>query len=123
MMQNNQIKDSINRTLSLLPVEGLNASDLLVQAKGGRKVKKQLSVTFILAIVLIAITVTALAVVTIREVGRQIAENEKNQGYFLNWTIEEKTRLIKSLIDLNYMENSNEAANLIGKKTKRPRGK
>ena len=63
MMQNNQIKDSINRTLSLLPVEGLNASNLLAQAKGGRKVKRKLSIVLVLTIVMVLVALGALAAV------------------------------------------------------------
>ena len=63
MMQNNQIQDSINSTLSLLPVEGLNASNLLAQAKGGRKVKRKLSIVLVLTIVMVLVALGALAAV------------------------------------------------------------
>lgn len=71
--------------------------------------KKKLSVAFVLMMIFITLTFTALAVITIREVGRQIAENEKQQGYYINWTLEQKKNLISSLIELKYMDLSEDA--------------
>lgn len=111
-MRDNHVKDSLNRVLPLLQANRLNASVLLEEAKGGKKVKKKLSVAFVLVMILAMLTVTALAVITVREVGRQIAENEKKQGYFINWTLEQKRKLISNLIELKYMGNSAEAIKL-----------
>lgn len=111
-MRNNHVQQALNNTLSSLYVTEQTASDLLAQAKGGKKVKRKLSVAFILTMIFIAISVTALAVITIREFGRQVAQNEQQHGYFVNWTLEQKTRLINSLIELKVMEDSEKASNL-----------
>ena len=44
--------------------------------------------------------------------GRQIAENEKQQGYYINWTLDQKKNLISSLIELKYMDLSDDAKTL-----------
>lgn len=112
-MRNNEIQQALNTTLSSLRVSDTEASTLLAQAKGGKKVKKKLSVAFVLMMIFIALSLTALAVITIREVGRQVAENEKKQGYYINWTLEQKKKLIGSLIELKYMDESEEAGALL----------
>jgi hypothetical protein len=108
-MDNNHVKQALNNTLSSLYVSDREASMLLAQAKGGKKVKKKLSVAFVMMMILVTLTFTALAVITIREVGRQVAENEKQQGYYINWTLEQKKKLINSLIELKYMDMSEDA--------------
>lgn len=106
MMENNRVKQALNKTLSSLYVSDHEAIMLLAHAKGGRKVKKKLSVAFVMMMILVTLTVTALAMITIREVGRQVAENEKKQGYFIDWTLEQKKKLISSLVELRYLDKS-----------------
>ena len=112
-MQNNKIQQALNATLSSLHVSDMEVEMLLAQAKEGRKIKKKLSVVFVLMMIFITLSLTALAVITIREVGRQIAENEQKQGYYINWTLEQKKKLIGSLIELKYMDESEEAGELL----------
>lgn len=112
-MKTNDIQQALNTTLSSLHVSERDAGMLLAQAKGGKKVKKKLSVAFVLMMIFVTLSLTALAVITIREVGRQIAENEKKQGYYINWTLEQKKKLIGSLIELKYMDESEEAGALL----------
>ncbi len=113
MKNNNEIQQALNTALSSLHVSDTEAGMLLAQAKGGKKVKKKLSVAFVLMMIFVTLSLTALAVITIREVGRQVAENEKKQGYYINWTLEQKKKLIGSLIELKYMDESEEAGALL----------
>jgi len=84
------------------------AKQIIEIEKGDIKMKKKLSLAMVLAIIALTIAVTALAVITIKEVGRQIAENEKQQGYFVNWELEKKIKLISNLADLQYIERSDQ---------------
>ncbi len=89
------------------------AKQIIEIEKGDIKMKKKLSLAMVLAIIALTIAVTALAVITIKEVGRQSAENEKQQGYFVNWELEKKIKLISNLADLQYIERSDEVSGLI----------
>ncbi len=60
-MDHNSIKEALDNTLSLLQTKSLNANALLAQAKGGKKVKRKLSVAFVTAAILILCLATAFA--------------------------------------------------------------
>lgn len=62
-MDNNHIKNAIDNTLSLLLIQNLNASTLLAEAKGEKKVKRKVSVALILSIALILVTIGTVAAV------------------------------------------------------------
>ncbi len=115
MMQNNQIKDSINRTLSLLPVEGLSASNLLAQAKGGRKVKKKLSIAAVIAIALVMISLTAIAVeLTIGwKEAFHFLNKESKEGLFAQWKDEDQILLVSSLIKDGMIAESKDSISLL----------
>ena len=104
MIRDNRVKHVIDTGLSSLQMSEQEMTRLVLSAQGGKKVKKKLTMAFIMAMVLVAIAVTALAVVTIRELGKQVALNQKEKGYFGNWSPEQKTKLIRELVELKYLE-------------------
>lgn len=114
MMQNNQIQDSINSTLSLLPVEGLNASNLLAQAKGGRKVKRKLSVVLVLTIVMVLVALGALAAVllSMRDMVEQEVVPLANQTAGESLTAIDTNRVLE-LAEENGIQLSEEAKDKI----------
>lgn len=61
-MKNNRIKQALNNTFSSLYVSDSEARMLLAQAKGGKKVKRKLSVIAVLVTMLILSTVAAVAI-------------------------------------------------------------
>lgn len=86
--------------------------DILRKARGEIKVKKKLSLALILAIVLIMAAVTALAVATLQEMARHAAKTEREEGFFANWTLEQKVKLVNSLAELGYIEKTGEMERL-----------
>lgn len=106
-MDNNHIKESLDNTLSLLQMQSLNASKLLAEAKGGKKVKRKLSVVMILAIMLLILTVTAIAATLMWEkYVVDLKKREQNQGQYADWEIKTKQDLIKSLMEMGYVQES-----------------
>lgn len=113
MMRDNRVKHVIDTGLSSLQMSEQEMTRLVLSAQGGKKVKKKLSMAFIMAMVLVTIAVTALAVVTIRELGKQVALNQKEKGYFGNWSPEQKTKLIRELVELKYLETTEDVNALL----------
>ncbi len=62
----------------------------------------------VLAIVLATLAATALAVITVRELGQVIARNEKEKGAFTHWTVDQKVMLVRSLEELGFIEMTSE---------------
>ena len=112
-MRDKRVKQVIDTGLSSLRMSEQEMTLLTLSAQGGKKVKKKLSMAFIMAMVLVTIAVTALAVVTIRELGKQVALNQKEKGYFGNWSPEQKTKLIRELVELKYLEATEDVNTLL----------
>ena len=117
-MENNRIKQALNNTLSSLYVSEMEAGMLLAQAKGGKKVKRKLSVAMILTIVIITITATAVAATLIwNKYVIDVKKREQSQGEYAQWEIQSKQDLIKSLIDMGYIQESDETRKLFDNTT------
>ena len=92
--------------------------DVLRQVRGEVKVKKKLSVGFVLVIVLVLAAVTALAVALLWE--QQVVpmkEIEQAEGDYVNWSISQKQALIRALIDSGNIEETAETARLFDDST------
>lgn len=105
-MNVNAVRSAIDDCLSGVSALPTLRHDILQRARGETKVKKKLSLALIVAVVLIMAAVTALAVVTIREVARHIAQTQMEEGYFADWPVQQKIRLVRSLSDLGYIEET-----------------
>lgn len=79
------------------------ARRILAGAKGGKQVKRKLSAGLAIAMVLVMLAVTALAVATLREVAQMIAKTEQDTGNFAFWPLEKKRVVIEALADQGYI--------------------
>ena len=102
----NQIQNALNATLSGLQDDPWLAQRVIAEAKGAKKVKKKLSAGLVIAIVLIIIVTTALAVATLCEVAQMIAQTEQDSGNFGFWPAEKKVAVVTALADQGYIEET-----------------
>ncbi|NLC13950.1 MAG: hypothetical protein GX768_07910 [Chloroflexi bacterium] len=118
MMGNNLVKRALNNTLSGLSVSQGDARELLVQAKGGKKVKRKLSVAMVLLIALVAMSITVFAVVLLWEQQYVPMKTiEKELGNYNNWPINKKQILVRALIDSGNVTESDETTKLFNNST------
>ncbi len=119
-MAHNPIKHALDNTLSSLFVSEQDASQLLALAKGGKKVKRKLSVAMVLAIVMVTLTATAIAATLIwKNYVVDIKKKEQTQGKYANWEITSKKDLVKSLMDMGYIPQSEQTRQLFDAATEK----
>lgn len=94
-----KVQLALDTTFSNLKDDPWLARKVLANAKEGVKVKKKISVGFILVIVLLLVIVTALAFATLRDTARLIAQTEREDGFFSDWPVEKKVETISDLIN------------------------
>ncbi|HHX09433.1 MAG TPA: PepSY domain-containing protein [Chloroflexi bacterium] len=117
-MRNNHVQQALNNTLSSLYVTEQTASDLLAQAKGGRKVKRKLSVAMVLTIVLIVLAATAIAITMLWENHViDVKKKEISEGEYFAWEIKSKRDLVKSLVEMGYIQESEQTRELFNQST------
>lgn len=107
-MRSNRVKRAIDVGLTSLTVTDADVRRIVAHATGGTKVKRKISLALVLAIVLATLAATALAVITVRELGQVIARNEKEKGAFTHWTVDQKVMLVRSLEELGFIEMTSE---------------
>lgn len=100
------VQNALDTTLSGLRDDPLLAQRLLAEMRGGRKMKKKFSATLVIALILVTLMATALAVATFREAARMIAQTEQDRGYFAGWPVDKKTAVIVALADQGYIEET-----------------
>ena len=77
-------------------------------------VKKKLSVALVFAIVLVLAAGVALAVVmSLRDTGRQVVQNEQVDGYYSEWPVEKKVSLVNALVELGHTERTTDIEKLL----------
>jgi hypothetical protein len=112
--QNNELRRVMDACLPGLEDRSDFDRNVLQQVRGEIKVKKRLSVGFVLVIVLILVIATALALVTLRETAPLIAQTEQDDGYFSDWPVEKKIEVISALIEEGYIEETDDIKQIIG---------
>lgn len=112
MMKNNRVQRAINNTLSSLYITERDAALLLDAAKGGKKVKKKLSVVMVMVIVLIIGLTTALALTFGWADAVFFLKKERNQGTFQGWTAKEQVSLIDSLVQDGFIPETQQVKKL-----------
>lgn len=118
MMKNNRVQRAINNTLSSLYITERDAARLLDAAKGGKKVKKKLSVVMVMAMIALILTATAVAATLLWEkYVVDLKKTEKSIGTYGDWEINNKSDLIKSLMDMGYIVPSEETNMLLDPNT------
>ncbi|MEG1196710.1 MAG: hypothetical protein RSE58_14145, partial [Clostridia bacterium] len=79
--------------------------DVLRQVRGEVKVKKKLSVGLVVAIILLMLTLSALAATLLWEnYAGELMQQERQIGTYASWQASDKELLIKAMVDMNYME-------------------
>lgn len=101
-----KIRRALDASLSGLQDDPWLAQRVVAAAKGEKKVKKKISVGLAVALVLATLAATALAVVTLHEAARLIAQTEQDNGNFCYWPVEKKAAVVSALIDQGYIEET-----------------
>ena len=94
------IKQAINSNLSAIHVSQHNMNQIVSSITEGKKVKKRLSVAFVLTMVLVLAIATAFAVTTLSDYFSGYAELEDTYGSYTDaWPTEAKVELIQLMAD------------------------
>ena len=110
-----EIRTALDRRFSGVVERPDSQQRMLRLIRGEEKiVKKKLSVAFVLVITLVLAAAVALAVVTIRETGRTIAQTERENGDYLDWPIEKRVQVVCELMDEGYIPETTERRQLRG---------
>ncbi len=113
-MQQNNMKRAMDTDLSSLRTTGRERTILLQNALEGKKVKKKWTAGLVMAIVMILIAATALAATLVWEhYAAQVKQVEHEQGDYALWPIKEKETLVKALMEMGYIGESEETARLL----------
>jgi hypothetical protein len=95
--------------------------------RGETVVKRKLSVGLVCAIVLLLVAVAAVAATLLWEnYAAQVKQTESEQGSYVHWQTKDKIDLVKALIEMGYIEETDVTDRLVEKpapqpqKTRRP---
>ncbi len=117
-MNGNRIKRVMDLGLSSLQMTEREMNGLIRKAEGGKKVKKKLSVAMVLTIIIITMAATAIAATLVWEkYVMDVKKREQSQGAYASWEIKNKQDLVKSLVDMGYIEESDETRQLFNDTT------
>ena len=94
-MTENHIKQAINSNLSAVHVSQCHINNIITSITEGKKVKKKLSVAFVLMTILILLAVTSLATVALNTYFENIATLEQHNGYYEDWPLQQKIELLQ----------------------------
>ncbi len=112
------VRHAVDMSLSGLQGDPWLAQRILANVKGEVKVKKKLSVGFVLVIILVLAAVTALAATLLwKQQYVPMKEIEQTEGYYENWPISQKQVLIRALINSGNIEESSKTAKLFDDST------
>ena len=89
------IRQAINSNLSAVHVSQRHVNHIMSNITEGKKVKKKVSVAFVLMIILILAAVTALAAVTLNTYFESIAKLQQQNGYYEDWPLQQKIELLQ----------------------------
>ena len=99
------MKNVFDRRLSGIKVEPRHLYTIMREAKGELIVKKKLSL--ILVSVLLSVILLggiAYALIPWQQVGQEVAVMEAENGYFDSWSVDNKTELIKMLLEVGEIQ-------------------
>lgn len=113
-MNKRQVQHTIDTGFSNLEFTPDRKREVLSIAKGEKVVKKKISAALVMALILLAIIGTALAVGGISNaLLGQIARVQKEYGLFQEWSIEEKVNLVHILIESGEIEEDTNTDKLL----------
>ncbi len=94
-----QIREAVDARLSSLQGDPWLAQRVLANAKGEQKVKKKISVGFVLVLVLVLAAVTALAAMTLTTFYERAIELEGKSGLIRDWSAADKMALVDWMVE------------------------
>ena len=87
---------------------------VLRKAKGEEPVKKKISTSLVIAMILVVLTATDVAATLLwKDAGEKVAPLEKENGYYDTWNTEAKTVLVRELYDLGELKDNPDAERLL----------
>ncbi len=101
MSKNNSIREALADNLSGLYVSADMRASLVHEITGGKKMKRKLTVALICLIVLLLVTVTALAVTAVQAWLNSVSQMQVD-GIFFRWELSDKLRFVDALKDAGY---------------------
>ena len=95
----NNLKRAIDTDLSRLRTTERERSMILENALEGKKVKKKLSVAFVLMLVLVLAAAVALAYTLLsNQYFEDVATLESEHGYYDEWSLDEKLAMLQIMV-------------------------
>lgn len=116
LMRDNRIRRVMDESLSHMAFTNAQKQKVLAEIKGEKIVKRKISTALVFALVIMLAAGVALAVMSLRDAGRQIVETEQTDGTYKNWPIEKRVSLARALIELGYAEKTQDAIDLLAGK-------
>lgn len=107
-MDKQKIQQAMDKGFAPLHFTPRMQAEVLSVVKGEKKLKRKLSVGFVLAVVLIVTVLTAVAVVSIRETGRKMALLEQEVGLYEDWSTDNKVQIVTDLMEAGYIPETKE---------------
>ena len=87
---------------------------IVQKVKGEKTVKKKISTALVFALVLVIVSVTALAATLLwQEAGEKVAPLEGKNGYYDTWNTDAKVELVQTLYDLGELKENADAEKLL----------
>jgi len=97
--QNNELRRVMDACLPGLENKPGFDQNVIKQVRGDTKVKKKLSVGFVLMIVLVLTVVAALAAITLSEFYEKAIQKEGESGLIQDWSADDQAALVDWMID------------------------
>lgn len=107
-MDRRQVQQAMDKAFAPLSFTPRMQAEVLSVARGEKKVKRKLSLGFVLAMALILMVLTAVAVVSIWETGRTMARLEQQEGQYIDWSIDSKIQVVTELMEAGYIPETGE---------------
>ncbi|MDR1570573.1 MAG: hypothetical protein LBS72_08820 [Oscillospiraceae bacterium] len=111
-MNKQTIRDSIDTGLSGMEFTRRSQQAVLDRIKGGKPVKKKLSLALVFAIILALAAASALAATLWHNYYDTIGEKEYTEGYFESWSAADKAALVDTLIEADVPLDAEKSAKL-----------
>jgi hypothetical protein len=95
----------------------LHTIEAAVQQKEEPIVKKKLSLGLVLALIIVFLAAVALAVSYWQQTAKDIASMEAENGYYEEWTVEQKVELVRYLVDAGELPKDGDTGKVLDENT------
>lgn len=93
-MKDERIRRVIDTGLFSLRMTERDVALLMERARGGARVKRKLSAAFVLILALVVLSLTAFALISLRQAYERVIEREGAQGLIRDWSAKDKIELV-----------------------------